>query len=92
MKYLDKETVEQAMRDIGAGRYFSVTFVKRTTGEQRTLQGQLGVRKHLKGGVKTTDDSDVQTVYEPEQGSYKCFPLDSVLGLRFNGKEIGAIQ
>jgi hypothetical protein len=32
------------------GRIFSVTFVKRTTGETRTMVARTGVAKHLKGG------------------------------------------
>ena len=35
-------------RNSGKGEFFTVTFVKRTDGSTRTLNGRLGVRKYLK--------------------------------------------
>jgi len=83
------------LNDIGDnGKLFTVRFVKRTTGEERTLNGRLGVKKHLKGGESTTaHDQTLLTIYCPNEvdsrtgkkGCYRCISLDAVLEIKGNG-------
>ncbi len=72
------------------GKIFSVTFVKRTTGEIRTMTCRLGVTKHLKGGDKaySPKDYDLVTVFDMQKQGYRSIPIDAILDLKIKGEEI----
>ena len=72
------------------GKIFSVTFVKRTTGEIRAMTCRLGVTKHLKGGDKAYDpkDYDLVTVFDMQKQGYRSIPIDAILDLKIKGEEI----
>ena len=63
------------------GRFFTVTFKKKLTGEIRTLTGRLGVTKHLKGGEKAYSDTEKNliTVFEPGVKGYRCFGIETLI-------------
>ena len=75
------------------GKVVSVKFIKRTTGEVRTMQCKLGVKKHLTGGVLKYDPKDYQllTVYSMDvaavdpKKAYRSIPLDAVLEVTASG-------
>ena len=73
------------------GKIFTVTFIKRSTGEERTMNARLYVTKHLKGGSKSYDDSakKLLTVYDMQVQGYRCIPLDAVL--KINGMSVQEI-
>lgn len=62
------------------GKFFTVKFVKRSTGELRTMNCRLGVTKHLKGGTKSYNDKDhkLVTVYDLKSEGYRCIALEGV--------------
>jgi len=70
-------------------QFFSVTFTKKN-GEERTLNGRLGVKKHLKGGEKSYNDDDFNylTVYDVQNNGYRTVNLDTVSSIKVNGKEL----
>jgi hypothetical protein len=65
------------------GKIFTVTFIKRTTGEARTMNCRMGVTKHLKGGSKPYNDKDhgLITVWDLQAKGYRCIPLESITGI-----------
>lgn len=71
------------------GKFFSVCFVKRSTGLERYMNCRLGVRKHLKGGPKAYNDAshNLVTVFDLKKMEYRAIPLDAVTWLKINGKE-----
>lgn len=65
------------------GKIFSVTFIKKD-GSLRTLNGRLGVTKHLKGGSSTLNPAQYITVYDLQSKAYRAvnkFTIQSVKGL-----------
>lgn len=71
------------------GRIFSVTFVKRTTGETRTMVARTGVAKHLKGGdaAYSFSANALLSVYDLQKKAYRSIPLDGILSLKEGGEE-----
>ena len=63
------------------GRFFTVTFKKKSNGEIRTLTGRLGVTKHLKGGEKSYSDEEKNliTVYDTGVEGYRCFGIETLI-------------
>ena len=70
-------------------QFFTCTFIKKN-GEERTLNGRLGVKKHLKGGEKSYSDDDFNylTVYDVKNSGYRKINLDAIKSIKVNGKEI----
>ena len=67
------------------GRFFTVTFIKKD-GTQRTLNGRVGVTKHLKGGVSRAGDQYI-TVFDVKNGGYRSVNKDTIKEIKF-GKEV----
>jgi hypothetical protein len=86
----NKLTPEAAVRLIkkSMGRFFTIAFTKRTTGERRVMTCRLGVHKHLKGGKKAYDPEKfgLMIVWEPKSAEYKSIPTDAITELRFRGR------
>ena len=82
---IDLPHIREAVSD---GSLFSVTFVKRTTGETREMLCRTGVKAHLKGGVKKFDDREKQllTVYDVQKNGYRSIPLDAIIRVKIHGK------
>jgi len=53
------------------GRFVTVEFYKKD-GSLRTLNGRLGVTKHLKGGVSTLDPDKYITIYDLVNKGYRA--------------------
>ena len=87
----NKLTIEAAVRLIkkSMGRFFTIAFTKRTTGERRVMTCRLGVHKHLKGGKKAYDPEKLglMIVWEPKSAEYKSIPTDAITELRFRGRK-----
>jgi len=81
---------EQILDLVSDGRFFGVTFVKRTDGELRRMLCRIGVVSHLTGGSKPYRDEDhnLITVWDAQKLEYRCFPVDGVIELRVNGMVI----
>ncbi len=73
---------------IGDGAFFSVTFVKRTNGEVRTMNCRTGVKCHLTGaGARYSfTDKGLVSVWSVDANGYRCFPVDRVSEIRAHGK------
>lgn len=63
------------------GKFFTAKFIKRTTGEARTMNCRTGVKKHLKGGAAAYNFSEksLLSVWESASGEYRSIPLDRLL-------------
>lgn len=63
------------------GKFFTVKFIKRSTGQERVMNCRLGVQKHLKGGSKAFDDAEhkLVTVYDVKAEGYRSIPLENLM-------------
>ena len=70
------------------GQFFTVTFYKRSTGEERTMNCRLGVKKHLQGGEKRYSDKEKQliTVYSVDSKGYRTIPIEGLTQLKVAGR------
>jgi len=70
------------------GRICSVTFIKRTTGELRTLTGRSGVRKGLKGGTLRYNPAEKGLIpfYDMRDGR-RMIDANTIREVKANGKE-----
>jgi hypothetical protein len=70
------------------GRIFSVTFIKRTTGETRTMVARTGVTAHLKGGdaAYSFSANALLSVYDLQAKGYRSIPLDAIVSLKEGGE------
>jgi hypothetical protein len=87
----------QEFKNRAGGTMWTVRFVKRTTGEERTMNARFGVTRHLKGGQLAYDPAtkgllgcyDVKGRHEGADGGsepgYKMINLDAIIDLKFRG-------
>lgn len=82
---LTREKVAELVAD---GRFFSVSFIKRTTGDLRTMQARMNVTKHLKGGVKPYSDKskNLLTVFSVDANGYRSIPIDAIQSMKVKGQ------
>ena len=71
------------------GRIVSVVFVKRTTGETRSMVCRTGVKKHLKGGdaAYSFSANALLSVWDMGVKGYHSIPLDGIVSLKSGGVE-----
>lgn len=89
----DRERVRRIIKATN-GKFFKVTFTKRTTGELRTMICRTGVAKFANGKGRKYDpaDKDLVTVWDlqawdPEKGDtgYRSINLRTVCEVKFRG-------
>ena len=73
---------------VSDGRIFSVEFIKRSTGELRTMTARTGVQKHLKGGKKSYKPANhnLLTVYDLGAKGYRSIPVEAIQRLSVGGQ------
>lgn len=67
-----------------AGKFVTVRFVKKN-GELRTLNGRLGVTKHLKGGVSTLNPDQYITIYDVVNEGYRAINRETIIEVTVGG-------
>jgi hypothetical protein len=72
------------------GRFLTIEFTKRTTGEHRTMTCRTGVTKHLKGGAKAYDAKalGLAVVWDTKSKEYRSIPTDAITAVKFGGKRL----
>ena len=71
------------------GKFFTVTFIKRTDGSVRVMNARLGVKAYLKGGVLPYDPAskNLLTVYDMGRRKYRHINLDTISKLKIGNNE-----
>jgi hypothetical protein len=82
-----KEVIEK-VRNLENGQFFTVVFIKRTTGEQRTMNCRQKVTKHLRGGSLpySPNEKGLVPVWDAQVEGYRSFPLDGITQIRTGGQ------
>ena len=63
---------------------FSAVFVKKN-GEKRKMLCRLGVKRYLKGGVKTYDKVELLTVFDLIKREYRTINIGTLEKLNYRG-------
>ena len=90
-------TVEDVLSLVGDdGTFWNVRFIKRTTGEERTMTGRRGVKKYVKGGGLKYSRKEKRLVgfWIPEDqrredgkdNGYRNIPVEGILELKAHGR------
>ena len=77
------EVIEALM---ASGSFFQVDFIKKD-GTASTLNGRMGVKKHLRGGERTTDPEEYIIVYAVDREGYRNVAKSRIVALRINSQE-----
>ena len=84
------ETMELAdfLKKICNGTMFTVHFVKRTDGTERTMNARTGVKAYLAGGELGYDpvEKNLLPCYDMKVHGYRTIPLDAIVWLKYQGK------
>lgn len=72
-----------------SGRFFTVSFRKRTNGEIRVMTCRVGVKKFLRGGDLPYDSKqkDLLPVYDMAKRGYRTIPLENVEWVKYRGQK-----
>lgn len=78
---------KKMFKKLVGNKFFTVKFTKKD-GTVRTLNGMLGVKKHLKGGVKRYDKSNLVTVYDLKAKGYRTVNLETLQEIKAHGLKV----
>ena len=69
------------------GRVFGVQFIKRSTGEVRTMSARTGVAKYVTGeGLKfSPSKKNLIAIFDMNKQGYRMINLEGITSLRMNG-------
>lgn len=82
------ELLRSMIKELAGGTIFSADFIKRTTGEPRTMVCRLGVSKGQVGGELPfcPVEKGLLPVYDMQKLDYRMISLDTLTELRVVGK------
>ena len=86
MKIITKAEVLPLLQTL-RGKFFTVEFIKRTTGERRVMNCTTNYESKLAGGEPAYDFNEKQLipVWDLGKRAFRSIPLDSVLVIKANG-------
>ena len=92
-------TIAQFINEVADGKFFSVTFVKKTDGSVREMLARRGVSKGVKGvlpeGQRKAEDAanNVLTVFDVqaeekvgEKGAFRRINLENLISVKLHGE------
>jgi len=73
---------------VSDGKTFTIEFIKRTTGELRTMNCRLGVKKFLRGGKMAYSPAEKQllTVFDMQAKAHCTVPLKGIQRISVGGQ------
>lgn len=69
------------------GKFITVSFIKKD-GTVRSLNGRIGVTKHLKGGISTVNTDQYVVVYDTAAQGYRSVNKDTIVSVTCEGLTI----
>ena len=92
LQNISKLEAAQKIRDT-KGRMFTVTFIKKSNGEKRTMNARLGVQAYLRGGVLPYDPNTkgLIPVYDIQTKDYRMINIQGIVNLKTGGVEYNVI-
>lgn len=85
---IKKTDVHNFLRGLN-GKFFTIEFTKRTTGEHRVMRATTNYKSKLVGGVLKydADAKNLIPVWDMEKKQFRSIPTDAVLKIRALGTE-----
>jgi hypothetical protein len=92
LQNISKLEAAQKIRDT-KGKMFTVTFIKKSNGEKRTMNARLGVKAYLRGGVLPYDPNTkgLIPVYDIQSKDYRMVNIQGIVNLKTGGIEYNVI-
>jgi hypothetical protein len=95
LQNISKLEAAQKIRDT-KGKIFTVTFIERTNGQKRVLNGRLGVKVYLVGGVLRYNPNKkglipVKDNNIPGRAGYRMINIPGIINLKTGGVEYNVI-
>lgn len=89
---ISQKKAGELVKSYAGSEFFSVSFIKRTTGELRKMNCRKGVKKHLKGGSLPYSPSKKNLVpvwdatIEDNSKAYRMISVEGIREVKMNGK------
>ena len=76
------------------GKFFTLAFIKRTTGEERIMNATLNLASKLKGGDPAYDHKakGLLVVTDVTKKAIRSIPLDAVLWVKAYGEQFKVVD
>ncbi len=81
------ERLVDTIRSEAGSTIFRVQFIKRTTGEVRTMLCRFGVGRGIVGTGMAYDPlgEGLLTIYDVQRGGWRSIPLENIISLQIRG-------
>lgn len=85
---ISREDAKKIIKDT-KGKFFTVTFIKRTDGSIRVMNARLGVKAYLKGGELpyNPEPKGLIPVFDIQKRAYRMINLNTIVNLKIGNKE-----
>ena len=85
---INRSAAKQMIKDT-KGKFFTVSFIKRTDGTRRVMNARLGVKAFLKGGTLPYDPEAKRLipVYDVQKRGYRMINVDTIFNLKIGQQE-----
>jgi hypothetical protein len=95
LQNISKLEAAQKIRDT-KGKMFTVTFIERTNGQKRVMNGRLGVKVYLVGGVLPYNPNEkglipVKDNNIPGRAGYRMINIPGIINLKTGGVEYNVV-
>lgn len=82
----------ELLKVLESQKIVGLKFIKRSTGEVRTMSARIGVVKNIVGTGKSFSDEEKQlvTVWDMNASGYRSVPCENVLEVKANGEVVWA--
>jgi hypothetical protein len=82
------DQAKQLIKDT-KGKFFTVTFIKKTDGTTRVMNARLGVKAYLKGGELpyNPDEKGLIPVYDMQKRAYRTISVGTIKNLKIGNNE-----
>ena len=86
---ITKDEARKMIEGEFSGKFFTVTFVKRSNGDIRTMNCRTGVRKNLISGEQRYNykERGLKPVYDMRKRNYRCISLENIKRIKMNKRE-----
>ena len=90
---ITKDEARKLIENEDSGKFFTVTFVKRTTGEMRKMNCRTGVRKNLLNDELRFNPAErgLKNVYDMRKRNYRFISLENIKKIKMNKREYEVI-
>ncbi len=90
---ITKDEARKIIEDEFSGKFFTVTFVKRTNGETRVLNCRTGVRKNLLSNELRFNPTErgLKNVYDVQKRAYRFIALENIKRIKMGRRDYKVI-